>query len=314
MIGTGFDQFIGTRAKPGQTQVEFFNKQTNEGFSDAGKLATYASTLNSGKSINAGNVFDVLKAGYTPVNPAAAPSPTIIPELPKPTAVDTTTSFVTSLTADLDAKRKSLDDTYNKQLEQIRTQQAEYQKQMDEITAKQDQTLQQDIQPLLEPFRQQFETSERERLKVEENFFANQKMTEELQTLLTQGNDLITKAQKENIPLIFRNANVSKVMSDIAARAGVLEASLAARNNQIAQAYSLIDRSVQATVADRQDRLNYFSTLLDFYQNQKDEAGNKLLTLDKKEEQFVNAQISLIESDLGAALLERRPSTIKTAT
>ena len=71
---------------------------------------------------------------------------------------------------------------------------------------------------------------------------------------------------------------------------------------------------VRPTVADRQDRLNYFSTLLDFYQNQKDEAGNKLLTLDKKEEQFVNAQISLIESDLGAALLERRPSTIKTAT
>lgn len=280
--------------------MEFYNKQNAEqlAFASPTELANFAKTVSGNYNINDSNVFDVIKQGFTPISSTTPPTPTATPDLPKPTAADTTTAYVTSLTTDLEAKRKTVEDTYNKQLETIRAQQAESQKKIDELTTKQANTLEQDVQPLLQPFRENLEKSERERLKVEENFFANQKITEELQTLLTQGNDLIAKAQKENVPLVFKGANVNKVMSDIAARAGVLEATLAARNNQIAQAYNLIDRSVQATVADRQDRLKYFSTILDFYENQKDEAGNKLLNLDKEEQSFVSAQIGLLESDL----------------
>jgi hypothetical protein len=303
MIGTGFSDYIGTRTKAGQTAVEFYNKQNPQqlAFGNPGELVNFAKTISGNNDINEGNVFEVIKQGFTPISPGTPPTATITPDLPRPTATDTTSTYVTSLTADLDAKRKTVEDAYNKQLETIRTQQADYQKKIDEFKAKQTETLEQDIQPLLQPFQENMEKSERERLKVEENFFANQALTEELQTLLTQGNELIKQAQTRSGPLALMSRRTNQVMSDIAARAGVLEATLAARNNQIAQAYTLIDRSVEATVADRQDRLKYFSTLLDFYENQKDEAGNKLLDLDKEERAFVSAQIGLLEGDLANA-------------
>jgi hypothetical protein len=68
LVGQGFSNFIGTRTQPGQTQVEFYNTQNSSqpGFSNPQDLANYASTLSGRSDINAGNVFDVLKQGFTP--------------------------------------------------------------------------------------------------------------------------------------------------------------------------------------------------------------------------------------------------------
>src|SRR5215218_2866197 len=68
LVGAGFSDYIGTRTRPGQTQVEFYNTQNSAqpGFGNPQDLANYAATLSGRSDINAGNVFDVLKTGFTP--------------------------------------------------------------------------------------------------------------------------------------------------------------------------------------------------------------------------------------------------------
>jgi len=90
-------------------------------------------------------------------------------------------------------------------------------------------------------------------------------------------------------------------MEAVAARAGVLQAVMAARNGQISQAYTMIDRSVDAITADRQDKLNYYNTLLNFYGDQKGVEQKKLegLTGDKKK--YIDAQIGQLEEQVSIA-------------
>jgi len=76
---------------------------------------------------------------------------------------------------------------------------------------------------------------------------------------------------------------------------------MSARNGQISQAYNMIDRSINAITADKQDQLTYYSTLFNFYESQKDAEGNKLTTLTNEKKSFLNAQIGLLENDMAQA-------------
>ncbi len=65
-IGTGFNSLIGTRqstASPGTT--EFYNTQTNQGFSDPNALSSFVNQ-NFQVNTDANNVFSTLSSGYTP--------------------------------------------------------------------------------------------------------------------------------------------------------------------------------------------------------------------------------------------------------
>jgi hypothetical protein len=67
-VGAGFSDFIGTRTKPGQTAVEFYNTQNPQqlAFGNPGELANFAKTISGRSDINEQNVFDVVKQGFTP--------------------------------------------------------------------------------------------------------------------------------------------------------------------------------------------------------------------------------------------------------
>src|ERR1051325_7389882 len=65
-IGQGFSDYIGTRTKPGQTQLEYYNTQSGQAFGNPQDLANYAGVLTGRSDINSGNVFGVLSQGFTP--------------------------------------------------------------------------------------------------------------------------------------------------------------------------------------------------------------------------------------------------------
>ena len=66
LVGSGYDAFIGTRQNPGQTQTEFYNKETNQGYSSASDLLRAVQPYAGNQVVNEGNVFNVLSQGYTP--------------------------------------------------------------------------------------------------------------------------------------------------------------------------------------------------------------------------------------------------------
>ncbi len=66
LVGQGYDQLIGTRQNPGQTQAEFYNKETGTGYSSASDLLRAVQPLAGNQFVDESNVFDVLAKGYTP--------------------------------------------------------------------------------------------------------------------------------------------------------------------------------------------------------------------------------------------------------
>jgi hypothetical protein len=223
------------------------------------------------------------------------------PTLPAPTASSIQSSFIGGIQQNLDATRKAFEDSIKAERANLETQRKQYETQIADLTSKQQGTIQNDIQPLLQPFRENLEKTERERLKVEENYFENQKIVNEIQTLANGLQQDIATVQGVAAPAAIQQAKIGKIKEDSLARIGVLQAVVSIRNGQISTAFNLIDRSTQAILADRQDRLNYFNTLLNFYEGQKDEAGKKLIEVKKQDLDYVKTQQSLLESDLASA-------------
>lgn len=222
----------------------------------------------------------------TPVQPDQI-TPSSDVSLPEPNAFNVQSEYVTSATENVNRYRQSLDSQLDSRRAEIDTEKQRLEKERDKL-------MKEGVAPNLDPFREDLEKTERKRLKVEENYFANQKLTDEFDTLLTQGNQLIEQQRALPVHQSVVSGRVNNTLRDVNARAGVIEAVMAARNNQISQAYTLIDRSVNAITADRNDQLSYYETLINL--NQQD-----ILKLDKEDEKLANEQITLAKSDLERA-------------
>ncbi len=241
----------------------------------------------------------------TPVpiqNPVTAPNPQTIgtpaPTLPTPTAPAANETYVAGMTQDLANTKTAVQDAYQTQIDSIDKQTQASQQKIQDLTTLQQNGVLDNIDTLSQPFRQALETSQRDALHINDNFEANQKLTNELDSLLTQGNQLIQQQKDQGGLSSIAGANLNKTISDVNARAGVISAVMAAHDKQISVAENMIDRTAAAITADRQDQLSYYKTLYDFYQGQKDDQGKQLLSLDAEKKTFLTAQIGMLQDDL----------------
>jgi hypothetical protein len=253
---------------------------------------------------SADRIADALGYGYRPstiASPTPAPGTATAPVLPEPNAPAIQESFFTSSTENVKTARTAVEASYKQQIDQLNREKDEANKKIADFTAKQENVLEQDIKPLTQPFREDLENTERQRLYVNENFEANQTLTRELDQLLTEGNELIARKKAFGGVSFVRNARIQESIDAVTGRAGVIQAVMSARSGQIAEAYRMIDRSVEARNADRRDQLAYYEAIFDFYENGKDEQGKKLVTIEDDKKSFIKAQIGLLENDLSKA-------------
>lgn len=234
-------------------------------------------------------------------NPAPAPSGVIAPPIPQPQAPAIQTSYVNSLAQDVTRTRDAVESTYKNQIADTDKRIGESRQKIDALTEKEDILLDTSIDPLTQPFRETLENAERERLHINENFEANQSLVRELESLLTEGNEMISGERSRFASRSSIEQGVARTMEDVTGRTGVIQAVMAARSGQIAEAERMIDRSVEAINADRKDRLSYYQTVLSFYEGKKDEEGKRLLKLDDEKKAYVTAQIGLLENDMKQA-------------
>lgn len=234
-----------------------------------------------------------------------------------PTNVYNTTgalnSYTTSLNGDVEKARKALQDSLKTQQDQNAIKEAALRQTEKDTLDK--------VKTLTTPFRADLETTQRESLYVNKNFEDNQKLVDELDTLLTEGNNLIKEQQNVTGLAGIRNPRIQKTMSDIAARTGVIEAVINARNGQIAQAYTMIDRSVNAISQDRADQISYYETVLNLTnrdigivtEDQRTIAAEQLgilksdytratATADYVKELMINPQTALLMGQAGVTL------------
>ena len=195
-------------------------------------------------------------------------------------------SYISGLTGEVEKARKAVEDSLLKRKE-------ENDAKLAELRTKEQDTLGQ-IDTLTTPFREDLEKTERERLYINKNFEENQQLVDELDTLLTEGNNLIKQQSEVTGLAAVRNPRIQKTMDDVAARVGVIQAVINARNGQIEQAYTMIDRSVGAIAADRQDRISYYETILTL--NRQD-----IISLDEDNKTIATEQLDLLKGDLTRA-------------
>lgn len=212
------------------------------------------------------------------------PAPSIT--LPEPTALPVQTANMNSIQGDVDNAKAKLTSTLNSQQTKIDTEIAGLEKEQEMILAQ--------GKELTQPFREKLEKKERERLKINENFEANQKLTDELASLLTEGNELINIATGRQVAGKVLEKSLNKTMADVQARAGVIQAVMSARDGQIATAERFIDRTVAAIVADKNDQLSYYNTLLTLN-------SNKLITLDAESAKLAEVSRNQVIKEVEAA-------------
>lgn len=208
-----------------------------------------------------------------------------------------------SLKAQVEQQRRKLEEMHQAQLEQVNKQLEEARKREQEAMARQKETLDQ-VDPLTQPFREDIERAERERLKVEENYFQNQALVEELDRLLTESIEMTRKLQTQRVPGLAglqQSDRMIKAQENVQGRIAVIEAVMSARSNQIGTALNFIDRTKNSIQADRQDRLNYLETLFNFYETTRTEAGQKIFNLTQEQKQIFEEQKSLVRKDLERA-------------
>ena len=207
----------------------------------------------------------------------------LTPPISVPQSSGSTGQFVGSLNNEVEIAKKAT-------LDLLAKQKADNEAKLADLRKKEQETLTK-VGEITTPFREELENTERERLHINENFEANQKLVSELDTLLTEGNDLIRQQKDVTGLAAIRNPRIQKSMDDVAARAGVIQAVLSARNGQISTAENLIDRSINAISTDRKERLSYYETILNL--NNRD-----ILSLDASQKTIAQEEVNIAKSFL----------------
>ena len=230
-----------------------------------------------------------------------------LPDVPDP--IVTMNNYAEGLTAEVASKKQALEDYYTKQLDTANKQIESIQKQIDALSEKQEGIITEDIKELRQPWREKLEKEERKRLKIEENYFANQNSIQELETLLNQAiSDIKTAEQTTGLKSI-RIPRINKIKEDYQGRVGVIEAVMAARNNQINQGYTLIDRMSNAITQDKQSLINYYDSLYKWYDGLKGEAKDLLEEAKEEKKEALASKLSILVGELDE--VEETNATIK---
>lgn len=272
-----------------QTQLEETKKKAEE---ISGKVETLGKAEQEGFKITPQTTVQQAEQFLT-ADRAGIAQPPLPPEPPQPPDNE-------SLLKQLAQQRKILEEAHKAELERINKQLEETRKREGEFRAKTEGTLKEG-EPLTMPFREETERMERERLKVEENFFAKQALVNELEGLLTESTELTKRLQQQRVPGLSglqQSQRMIRAQESVQGRIAVIEAVMQAREGQIGTALNFIDRTITAITQDRQDRLNYLNTLANWYETQRTEEGKKIFELTKDQEDIFGKQMKLLEDDL----------------
>ena len=222
------------------------------------------------------------------------------PDMPEPTAPNVAESFQGGLQASTEAARTNLDAT-------LKTERDAALKRQDDLNKKQEKLVQDSNPENRETFQQeqrivqnQLDAAETASASLEEDFNKRRSVVNELETVLTQGNQLIEQARGAPISR-YRNAGVAEAMQNVQARAGVLNAVISGLDGNFNAAHSIIKNTRTAVAAQWTDQLNYNKTYMDL-------VSSGQLAKNKINDDYASTQITLAERKLSQ--LEATAETI----
>jgi len=253
--------------------------------------------------------FESIKKQAEPIIAAKTATPTTTaqvqpavqattPTLPTPIAPTVqeqyTQSALTTLQVQQDAYQKALD----KQLADTKAQRDDVQAELDDLRKQQKEAITDQGTAAIKEKQQKLDYLEEEKARFDENYDIVQGLASQLQDILTTGNALIQQQKGETGLAAIRTPRVNQTISDVAAQAGVLQATISVYNGQMSQAQSQLVNASNVITSAFADQIDYYKTLVNFYESEVSETGEKLITLTKDEKGYLDSQITYLENQM----------------
>lgn len=224
------------------------------------------------------------------------------PNMPAPTAPTVAQAFQGGLQASVEGARTNLDTTLKTERDAALTRQDALNKQMQTMVKDSNPENRETFQQEQRIIQNQLNAAETAAASLEEDFNKRRAVVNELDTLLTQGNQLIEQSLNAPVSLSVLNKGVNNAAQAVQARAGVLQAVVAGLDGNVNAAHSIIENTRTAVAAQWQDQLDYNKTYMSLV-----ESGQ--LAKNKINDNYANSQIVLAERKLN-----QLDATAKTIT
>lgn len=244
-------------------------------------------------------------------NPAGTPTLTGAPNLSTAQAPTAADLFIQSVSSQLAGAKAQADAENARRIADYQTQTNAMNKKMDDLQILQNEGMTGNLKVVTDETTAKKAELEAEKARFEENYNANQALVNELDGLLTTGNQVIQQMRDTTGLSSIMEPRIAKTMSDVSARAGVIEAVIAARNGQIGQAQNQLSAAVSTIESIANDQINYYESVVNFYGSLKDENGKILSTLKGEQKDYLDAKLISLNQDVANA--QRTADIIKEA-
>lgn len=230
-----------------------------------------------------------------PVPPPSASGTLTLPQAQAPAVAD---QFNTSLAATIAAQQAQLQQA-------LQAQQQNYQTQIDALKQQSSDALNMENMGLSsEQSTVAAETAAKqaaldaEQKQFQENYDARQKLTDQLSTLLTTGQQVIQQMQGTTGLASIMNPRVSQTMTDVQAQAGVITATLSAMSDQIGLAQNQLQSATAAISSIYNDQINYWQNVISFYNDQQKQDNAQISNLTNDQKTYIDAQIQTLQDNI----------------
>ena len=233
-----------------------------------------------------------------PITPPQSGGSTPAPTLPVPQAGNAADTYTQSLTQQIEKQKVQIQQEADKRATEYQTKIDKLQKEIDDYQTLQDEGLADMNDTVAQETIDKKAALELEKQRFDENYNANQALIGELDGLLTTGNQVIEQMKNTTGLASIMNPRIAKTMSDVQARSGVIQAVLSARNGQMTYAQQQLGTTFDALSSIATDQINYYKTVISFYDAQEQEGRDDIMTLTKDQKGFLDAKLNLLTNDL----------------
>ena len=291
-----------TPAVPATSTTPVVNPDTvvnpNTGKTNAQVLAE-STTIAQNAAASIGQIYTPPPSVQGIINVSSPPvSPPVIPSPASPAVGGTYMSSVAQQQQDATSQLNAARD---RQIAEAQNQKNEAQKQLDETRTLQENNILAQGSTAAQEKQAKLDQLTTETKRFDENYNIVQGLAGQLNNLLTEGQNAITQ-QKNTAGLASINtARVNQKISDVAAQAGVIQASISAYNGQMNQAQSQLTNAVNVITNAYSDQLDYYKTLNTFYESKSSDTNQRIITLTSDQKKYIDDKISTLDDQMKTA-------------
>jgi len=256
--------------------------------------------------------------GYTPYTPTTTkgkvePSPINANLLgqanpPLPPETSNVPDLANGLQARYDLLREQLDKQYQEQIGGLSTQIENQQKLQQQYQQEQTKALGSYKELATQPLAN-IVTGGIDEYRIRQNYYENQSLINELSGLMNEMNMSLMRGQELIKSGAISKTELQRRQTETTARAGVIQAVINTRNNQIGTALNIVDRVYTSIREDTERQVNYYKDVVNYFDRLRQDASAKELDLTKTQRDYINAQIKTKENEV--ANMEKTVEYIK---